>query len=142
MKTEIKFGIEEGDTCGRDGCEGIMAYKRDGDCSCHINPPCSSCTGAKLHCPECEWTAPDEALNGFEGRLNPASGYTEWKLRPLDPRKIDYHIKVHTNSSQLCEGVYPAGATREDVEKLTKGTFGGRFDFFAGGHFKYVAYTD
>ena len=61
---------------------------------------------------------------------------------PLDPTKIDYRIKTHTNSSQICEGVYPEGTTREDVEKLVKGTFGGRFVYFEGGKFKYIAYTD
>lgn len=62
--------------------------------------------------------------------------------RPLDPRKIDYRISAHTNSSQICEGVYPEGTPIAEVLKLVKGTFGGRFEKFRDGHFKYIAYTD
>jgi hypothetical protein len=40
------------------------------------------------------------------------------------------------------EGVYPPTATMADVEKEVRGTFGGRFDYFNDGKFKYIAYTD
>ncbi len=62
--------------------------------------------------------------------------------RPLDPRKIDYRIKPHSGASQICEGVYPPHATKHDVEEKVRGTFGGRFESFADGRFKYIAYTD
>jgi hypothetical protein len=62
--------------------------------------------------------------------------------RLLDNTRINYRIIPHTNSSQLCKGVYPKGTTREQVEEKVKGTFGGRFEFFGDGQFIYVAYTD
>lgn len=40
------------------------------------------------------------------------------------------------------EGVYPEHLTRQEVEKEVKGTFGGRFEHFGNGKFKYIAYTD
>lgn len=62
--------------------------------------------------------------------------------RPLDPRKIDYRIHAHSGASQICEGVYPEGTQMADVEALVRGTFGGRFEHFRDGKFKYIAYTD
>lgn len=48
---------EEGDVCGRNGgeCKGIIQMRREGGCSCHINPPCASCVDAYPYCPECGW---------------------------------------------------------------------------------------
>lgn len=60
----------------------------------------------------------------------------------MDPTKIDWHTRSHTSASQICDGVYPEGATMAEVRKLVDGTFGGRFDYFAGGRFKFIAYTD
>lgn len=62
--------------------------------------------------------------------------------RELDPTKIDWRNKPHTSATMIKEGVYPPTATREDVEKLVRGTFGGRFENFGDGRFKYIAYTD
>ena len=66
----------------------------------------------------------------------------EYKPKPLDNTKIDYRIKAHTASSQICEGVYPEGTSIAEVENVVKGTFGGRFEYFRDGKFKYIAYTD
>lgn len=44
--------------------------------------------------------------------------------------------------SMIKEGTYPEGLSREDVKPLVNGTFGGKFDFFGGGKFRFVAYTD
>jgi hypothetical protein len=60
----------------------------------------------------------------------------------LDKTKIDYRIYGHSHASQLCAGVYPKGTTREQVEQMCKGSFGGRFERFQDGQFVYVAYTD
>lgn len=62
--------------------------------------------------------------------------------RLLNPAKIDYTVDVHSNSSQVCEGVYPEGTTMAEVEQICKGSFGGRFEYFRDGKFKYIAYTD
>ena len=66
----------------------------------------------------------------------------EYRPRKLDSTKIDYRTKMHTHFTQICEGVYPEGATREDVLEKVRGTFGGRFAQFGKGRFKYVAYTN
>lgn len=37
----LDVGTEEGEICGRDGCDGVIKFDDstpDG-CSCHINPP-------------------------------------------------------------------------------------------------------
>lgn len=42
---------KEGDLCA---CGlGRFTYIREGDCSCHISPPCSSCVDAPLRCDAC-----------------------------------------------------------------------------------------
>lgn len=48
--------IEEGGRCPTEtGCTGVLIYTSDGDCSCHVNPPCSACENSYLTCPECGW---------------------------------------------------------------------------------------
>lgn len=51
------YGIEEGDPCRRNGCEGVIriAYRHDGGCSCFQVAPCSYCTTSYLYCPVCGW---------------------------------------------------------------------------------------
>lgn len=139
-----EFGYCEGDVCRRKGCKGVIQMRKAENCSCHISPPCSACTAPRHFCDACEWDeADDEVINDFIVNVDKTTGnYRSWEPRPLDPTKIDYRIKPHTNSSQVCEGVYPEGATREEVQKLVIGTFGGRFEHFGKGKFKYIAYTD
>jgi hypothetical protein len=48
-------GTEEGQCCARDGCAGTIEMRREGSCSCHINPPCEACVSARAHCPVCGW---------------------------------------------------------------------------------------
>lgn len=40
------------------------------------------------------------------------------------------------------EGVYPDGTTIQEVRKVVDGTFGGGFESFRNGKFKFIAYTD
>lgn len=141
-----ELGFNEGDKCNRDGCQGeICQSEPDGCCSCHINPPCSYCTTPREICNECDWSAKDEE-NTYqaEGRiiLWPDGGVVETKKVVLDPAKIDYVSRMHSSSSMIKEGVYPPGATEKEVEAEVVGTFGGRFERFGGGKFKYIAYTD
>ena len=136
---------EEGDKCPE--ChEGKLDWVRDGSCSCHISAPCSNCVNKELECEKCGWRPENEpeyrdipVTPDFNGFFLPQR---EYKPRPLDNTKIDYRIKMHTGASQICEGVYPEGTTREDVEKKVRGSFGGRFEHFGDGKFKYIAYTD
>lgn len=52
-----QIGTEEGERCGRDGCNGVIkiGHPRDGGCSCHISPPCGWCTSSFYECPSCDW---------------------------------------------------------------------------------------
>jgi hypothetical protein len=54
------IGYNEGDVCGRDNCKGILYYPKVENCSCHTNPPCSTCVENKLSCPVCFWEEGDE----------------------------------------------------------------------------------
>lgn len=131
---------EEGDQCPEKDCKGILAFIRKGDCSCHLHPPCRNCMNAPLSCPICGWE--DESEPEVYVPLAPGLSMVGHKPKPLDPTKIDWRDKLHTASSMIKEGVYPEGTTRSQVEEKVKGTFGGRFEYFGNGKFKYIAYTD
>ena len=135
---------EEGDKCP-ECSNGKFKYVREGSCTCHINPPCTSCVNQILECDKCGYQ-PDEpeykdipVTFDFDGMF---IARREYKPKPLDNTKIDYRIKAHTASTQICEGVYPEGTSIAEVENVVKGTFGGRFEYFRDGKFKYIAYTD
>ncbi len=143
------LGYVEGDLCRRDGCCGVIQERPVENCSCHINPPCGACTEPREYCPECDWRLVDEetTFNDFKvGPVKSDGSWTHYRPRPLDPTKIDWHSKSHTNSSMIKEGVYPQSgdkaADRAAVLREVEGTFGGRFEYFDNGRFKYVAYTD
>lgn len=137
------LGYEEGEKCNRSGCAGFIATHASENCSCHIAPPCGSCTDLRNHCPECDWQEKNDPLVIQEvTTIYMQTGWVDRSKRALDPTKIDYRIEMHSNSSQLCIGVYPEGATAAEVESRVKGTFGGRFQSFGNGRFEYVAYTD
>jgi hypothetical protein len=93
-------------------------------------------------CPICDWQGADEEWPKYVATEYVGLSIAVPKPRALDPTKIDYRVTSHSNSSQLCTGVYPDGTSRADVEKIVKGTFGGRFNHFGNGRFEYVAYTD
>jgi len=138
-----KIGFEEGDVCGRDGCEGVIKLQPSEDCSCHLSAPCHFCTSRQYHCPECDWLAEDESMNDFVMKVDPVTRQIyDWKPRPLDSTKIDWHSKSHSSCSMIKEGVYPEGVTRGEVRKVVDGTFGGHFEHFGSGKFKFIAYTD
>jgi hypothetical protein len=140
----MSLGFVEGERCGRGSCTGEVREHPVEGCACHIAPPCSACTTPRGYCVACGWEErDDEIINDYVVNVDRATGtYRMWTPRPLDNTRIDYRTKAHTNSSQVCEGVYPEGTTRAEVEALVRGTFGGRFDRFGNGEFRYVAYTD
>ncbi len=50
------FGVEEGETCNRDGCPGEIIVLPAENCSCHISPPCGACTtNERIECDTCHW---------------------------------------------------------------------------------------
>lgn len=143
MSADI-LGFGEGDVCNRDGCKGVIATHPSENCSCHISPPCFSCTSPRGFCPECDWQEADEppAVDVFNDRLVKRGTWIDMGPRPLDPTKLDWHSKPHSNSSMIKEGVYPPGMTSDEVRKAVNGTFGGRFEYFNNCKFKFIAYTD
>jgi hypothetical protein len=140
----MDLGYCEGETCGRSSCKGLVKEHPVENCSCHINPPCSACTAPRGYCEACGWEESEDVIfNDYVVSVNKDTGvFRSWEPRPLDPSKIDWHSNSHTNSSMIKEGVYPLDKTREEVEKVLRGTFGGRFEYFKDGKFKYIAYTD
>jgi len=134
---------EEGDRCPQDKCEGKLDWPKTVNCSCHISPPCHACTSKVLTCKVCGWEDDPPPYKDIPVSIGePTLSMREYRPRPLDPTKIDYRIKLHTASSQICEGVYPEGTTMEEVRKVVNGTFGGVFKYFENGKFKFIAYTD
>jgi hypothetical protein len=137
-------GLLKDEICNRNGCKGIIEVEeKEGGCSCHINPPCSFCTDKVYSCPKCGWNSKDDTTQLGKDKKN--YDVFNFKIRTfadLDKTKIDWISKTHTHFTMIKEGVYPVGKTMEDVRKLVVGTFGGRFELFQNGRFKYIAYTD
>lgn len=135
---------EEGDLCPE--ChDGTLYYPPVKNCTCHINAPCSACVSNQLECNKCGYQPEEPEYKDIPVTYPIAGTYIaqrEYKPRPLDSSKIDYRVKMHTSFSQICEGVYPDWATKEDVEEKVRGSFGGRFECFGNGKFRYIAYTD
>lgn len=51
-------GVEDGEKCNRDGCQGTITMTHDdafGGCSCFIVAPCSYCMSSYNWCPVCGW---------------------------------------------------------------------------------------
>lgn len=48
--------LDDGQTCPRYACDGVLAAGRDLElgCSCHISPPCSGCCPGVLSCSACK----------------------------------------------------------------------------------------
>lgn len=141
---KVETGYDEGSVCNRRGCQGVIEIHPSENCSCHIAPPCGSCTAPRNFCPKCGWEEADDVVeNNFILNINKETGIARYfERRPLDASKIDYHILPHSHFSQICDGVYPDGTTKEQVREKVNGTFGGRFESFGGGKFSFVAYTD
>lgn len=140
-----QLGYETGEVCNRNAdCPGIIKEKeRQGSCSCHINPPCSYCVDDYHYCSLCGWDGREEQQN-YRSPITTSSIY-DYKIRTLkdlDNTKIDYIIRSHTHFTMIVEGVCPLGTTANEVRKVINGTFGGRFEHFGGGKFKFIAYTD
>jgi hypothetical protein len=136
----IMAGNSEGDACGRNGCAGVIDYHPAENCSCHLSAPCSQCTSPRHFCPECDWQESKDPTP-----VPPVYTGPIWKPpapAPLDATKIDWRNFPHSGCSMVKEGVYPEGTPIADVRKAIDGTFGGRFEKFGGGKFKFIAYTD
>jgi hypothetical protein len=114
------------------------------NCSCHINPPCSSCTDAPLVCCDCGHEEKPELYTPKmpDNYVPPVYKSNAQRLSEMDGSKLDWIYIPHTHFTMIKKGRYPVEMTRPEVEKEVTGTFGGRFNLFQDGHFEYVAYTD
>lgn len=150
-----ELGYENGDKCNRNGCIGVIdKHTKENGCSCHINPPCSSCVDDMHFCPECDWQgiedqkpkhtqSDSEWWAGIQKKREQADIDLRDKMKGLKPiTELDYRIEGHTHASQICKGVYPDGMTMEEVRQKVNGSWGGRFEYFANNNFKFIAYTD
>lgn len=144
IDTVILEGTANGEICNRNGCKGVISrHDSDSCCSCHLSAPCSYCTDSREFCSTCGWEGRDEQKEVVVN-FTPAA-YQPFKLKTkidLDKSKIDWYYEGHSHFSMKKIGVYPEGATRNEVEEKVKGTFGGRFERFGNGEFIYIAYTD
>jgi len=55
---------------------------------------------------------------------------------------IKWDSESYCNSAMIKEGTYSEGETKEQVEAVVRGTFGGEFVSLGNGKFKYIAYTE
>lgn len=154
----MEEGIEKGEVCNRNGCDGIIeSAGKEGSCSCHINPPCSYCTTSDEFCPKCGWDAAEEQRMAEQHvkiidkskDVHNLEDYRKRKeildaqMRGLLPiTELHYEIIPHTHFTQIIRGIYPDGMTKEAVRKKIDGTFGGRFTSFENNRFEFIAYTD
>lgn len=56
-------GVDEGQTCERNGCKGVLAMDPSSDregCSCFRSAPCGYCMSIMPTCPTCRWREEDE----------------------------------------------------------------------------------
>lgn len=152
-------GYLSGEICNRNGCEGVIAeHEKEGSCSCHINPPCSYCTTDTAYCPVCGWE-PAEDIKPIDPEVEKRNQeyyqkqQEEWKAaeEAFDRKyngkepvtELEIRSQGHTHFTMLKMGVFPAGTqTRESIEQIVKGSFGGRFTKFEETRFEYIAYTD
>lgn len=151
-----EFGLSEGETCGREGCQGTMRRVDDGEsCSCHINPPCSHCTDASYECDTCgEIEEPPPYLP--ESKPTSQLYLPKYKTldecyAELDGSSFGYVSFTHTHFSMRKKGKCPLGWTMDVVREKVNGTFGGRFARWFEGinqhgqkiiFFDFIAYTD
>ena len=153
-KPKYHIGQEVGEVCNREDCKGVIEeHEKEGSCSCHINPPCGVCTTNREYCPECNWSGEEEYYNSdsqtqnsynrmmdqYEARINRIRQMMRGEL-PIT--ELEYYALSHTHFTMIKEGVYPEGMTSQEVYKEVQGTFGGRFERFDSGRFKFIAYTD
>lgn len=139
-----QLGYNAGETCNRNGCNGVITeHETDLTCSCHVSPPCSYCTDSRDYCPKCGWDGREDQIEQqSKVKVEPLFNFKSKTFHDLDKTKIDWIYEHHTHFSMIKKGVYPIGTTEKEVYEEVKGTFGGRFEQFGNGTFKFIAYTD
>lgn len=64
VNSPVPLGYCEDDTCNRTlpglrRCLGVILIHPSKNCSCHLSPPCSSCTSPRAYCDTCGWDERD-----------------------------------------------------------------------------------
>lgn len=142
---QSNFGYYEGDLCNRKACNGKIFLRPSQNCSCHISPPCSSCTAPRNYCQLCGWEEHEDGLsNNISSKSDKKTSVNNLYCGPrkLNKSIIDWDVEGHTRFSMIKVGVCPVGTTIEQVYEVVKCTFGGRFESFGNGKFKFIGYTD
>lgn len=158
---KIGEGYLKGDTCYREGCQGIIdEHEKEGGCSCHISPPCGYCERFNAFCPVCDWSAQDEQYEYDKKQLeiyNKNRSYYDDQAKKfsesrdlfykkyrgeIEPDEFEYRKESHTYFSMKVLGVHPKGFDLSTIMDKIRGTFGGRFTRETDTTFEYIAYTD
>ena len=53
LHTDQPVGMEEGQVCRRNGCDGVIEYVHPKNCRCHRSPPCEECVQRSYQCDTC-----------------------------------------------------------------------------------------
>lgn len=136
---------DEGD-CPKE-CGGKLYIHKDGDCSCHINPPCSACQNSLLACNNCDWR--DEKVPVSTGSYRLLESYSRNRTVTIGEGKqlIDFTYDSSSGSTMHYTGRYSGPVTAKDiVTYLGTGSWGHRGPHLYGdstrGHFTYTKITD
>lgn len=148
-KDREELGCKKGERCNRGGCLGVLDEQEKEGCSCHINPPCSSCTTDRRYCPICEWSGEEEQVEyqkkqSWASKKHPPIPYKVKTIGDLDNTKIDYISTFGGYYDYTYKGVYPEGTTLDEVKKAIgwNDYFGGKVYQFGNGKFNIKKYTD
>ena len=90
---------EEGDQCPVCN-KGEFLFEPDGDCACHINPPCSACENSYLECNTCG-TKPEE-IEEIEITTDDLRGYEYSETEEYDKEKkkvVNYNFSSDLNEN-------------------------------------------
>ena len=137
---------EEGGICPE--CHaGRMHFPKVENCSCHINPPCSACTGNKLTCDDCGWEYEPPAPETLYRMTAP--GLTEvYTRRPSvelggGKRLFDFDYNSASGSTMEYSGkCTPEVKPKDILDYFGSGTFGHRGPTIHNGRFFFTKITD
>lgn len=93
------------------------------------------------------WAEGQAIASGGEWKAVPQINFAiESKIENVTPvttaERFTHNTTEYSSSSQKVTGTYVDGVTRDEIEKVVKGSWGGRFDHFGDGTYVYIAYTD
>lgn len=138
--------LEEGQNCPE--CNKALMKFHVENCSCHISPPCSSCTDAPLMCQGCGYTYE------FEREVYKSSKTADYSYMPYgrksrvadlgDGKKLlDFEYDSSSGSTMVYRGKIEGNVTPKDIlDYFGSGTFGHRGPSILGNSFTFTKITD